>query len=287
MAGKTILITGSTSGIGLEVSRALLIGGAKVIMATKSNDLTRSAKKLIQHPNAYECKIDLADLEQIKAAVKKLNQDFITIDILINNAGVMEPDYALTKQGFESQFGINYLGHFALTNLMINSYPKLERIVSVSSLTALNSSLNYQTFKDHEPYLKSKSYGQSKLAILIFCDVLSKLLSNSGSHTISVVAHPGYSRTRLQRHAKGALRKVLVFFNKYLKAQSAKNGALPILFAACDPTATGNEYYVPGGESQLKGAPIKVENPAVRLGDELGTLLWKYSTTEIENILSK
>jgi NAD(P)-dependent dehydrogenase (short-subunit alcohol dehydrogenase family) len=281
LLGKTILITGSTSGIGLEVAKALLNNGATVIMVSKSNAVTKTARQLSQHPHAYLYKIDLADLEQTKAAVESLRERFKTIDILINNAGIMEPEYGLTKQGFESQFGINYMGHFALTNFILNGYPELERVVTVSSLTALNSALDYNTFKDHKPYFKNKSYGQSKLANLIFSVELSRRLSASGSRTISVAAHPGYARTRLQRHVKGFLRKMHVLFNQYVKAQSAKNGALPILFATTDPAAKGNEYYVPGGEFQLKGNPIKVENPALRLDTEVASQLWKYSANQI------
>jgi NAD(P)-dependent dehydrogenase (short-subunit alcohol dehydrogenase family) len=278
--GKTVLITGSTSGIGLELTKALLNNGATVIMGSKSSDLTKTARQLSQHQRAYLYQIDLADLDQIKEVVESISKDVQCIDILINNAGIMEPEYCLTKQGFESQFGINYMGHFALTYYILKQFPELNRIVNVSSLTALNSTLDYKSFKDHELYIKSKSYGQSKLANLIFSLELNKRLINSGSQTRSVAAHPGYSRTQLQRHVKGLLRKTHVLLNKYLKGQSAKNGALPILFAATDPEATGSEYYVPGGNLQLTGNPIKIEYPDLQIDPEGISRLWEYSENQ-------
>jgi NAD(P)-dependent dehydrogenase (short-subunit alcohol dehydrogenase family) len=277
---KTVLITGSTSGIGLETAKAFIKLGAKVIMGTKTNIIPKAARKISQHENAQLFTIELDDLDQIKQSVSSLSVQFPSIDILINNAGIMEPNYNLTKQGFESQFGVNYLGHFALTIEILKKFPNIQRVVTVSSLTALNSTLQFNTFKDHSPYCKRKSYGQSKLANLIFSLELNKRLGDSGSRTISVAAHPGYSRTNLQRHVEGVLRKTYVLINKYLRAQSAKNGALPILFAANDPLATGNEYYVPNGELQLKGNPIKVEHPAMRIHSDVASLLWKYSETE-------
>lgn len=283
---KTILITGSTSGIGLEITKAFLNLGARVIMGAKTMRISKAARKLSQHENAHLIIIDLGDLEQIKQAVLSLNQQFQSLDILINNAGIMEPDYSLTKQGFESQFGVNYLGHFALTMHILKMYPELERVVTVSSLAATNARLQFDTFKAHSPYNKSSSYCQSKLANLIFSLELNKYLINSGSQTRSVAAHPGYSRTQLQRHVKGIVRKTHVLITKYLKAQSAKNGALPIILAATDPSASGNEYYVPGGKYHLKGKPVKIEHPALILKAEVSSLLWNYSIAQLGSTLS-
>lgn len=282
VANKTVLVTGATSGIGLEVASALLRGGAVVILMTRSEKTGNRVKKLLHNPNAHLLHCDLADTDSIKAAVDSLKVKFKQIDILINNAGVMEPDYSLTAQGFETQFGVNYIGHYALTMLLLQHFTDIERIVTVSSLAAQQGSLNYETFKDHINYAKSDAYRQSKLANLIFSLELNQRFKAIGSKTISTAAHPGYAKTKLQRHVKGLIRKAHVLYTQQLNAQSPASGAMPILFAATDENATGTEYYVPGGPSQLSGKPIKATHPAIEIASSARTKLMRYTALQTD-----
>lgn len=280
VSNKIILVTGATSGIGLEVASVLLRAGAVVILGTRSGRVRNRVKKLLQNPGASLLPLDLADTGNIEAAVELLKDKFDRVDILINNAGIMEPPYALTRQGFESQFGVNYMGHCVLTLLLLRNFPSLARVVTVSSLAAQHGVLQFESFRDHPNYDKSASYCQSKLANLVFGLELNERLQAAGSHTRSVVAHPGYARTRLQRHAKGVLRKAHILLTRQLRAQSAAAGALPILFAATDEQATGTEYYVPGGPLQLSGEPIKVAHPGLEVDPAIRAKLWAYTENQ-------
>jgi len=281
MRGKVVFITGATSGIGLEVSKALIKAGVTVILGSKSEKIDRNITNLVRKSSAQIQHCNLSDINQIHRSVEDLSRQYDKIDVLVNNAGIMEPPYALTKQGYESQFGINYIGHYALTLLLLQRFKELRRIVTVGSLSANSGSLDFSTFQSHENYDKSHCYRQSKLANNVFSYDLNARLKNSGYHnTLSLGAHPGYARTKLQRHVSHPLKKLHSFYTKWTKAQSAKDAALSILFAITDNEASSLDYYVPGGIEQLRGKPIKVVHPASNFPSNIADDLWNFSQTK-------
>lgn len=281
MTGKTVFITGATSGIGFELSKKLLKDGATVVLGSKSNQVSQRVRKLLRNPHAHILKCDLSDLDSVKDAVENLAKQFERLDILVNNAGIMCPPYSLTKQGFESQFGINYLGHYALTILLLQRFDHLERIITVTSLAALNGSLDANTIKEHSNHNAYNSYAQSKLANMLFSYGLNEHLKINGySRTISLGAHPGYARTKLQRHVTGPLRKMHSKWTQLSKAQSAKSGTRSILNAIADNDATPEDYYVPGKANELKGEAKKIKHPALNYDPSIFELLWNISITE-------
>lgn len=283
MIAKTVFITGATSGIGFELSKKLLNDGVTVVLGSKTDQVGQRVRKLLRSPRAHILKCDLSDLDSVKDAVENLAKQFEQLDILVNNAGIMSPPYSLTKQGFESQFGVNYLGHYALTVLLLQRFSQLERIITVTSLAALNGNIDSNTIREHSNYNSYKSYAQSKLANMLFSYGLNEHLKTNGySHTISLGAHPGYSRTNLQRHVKGPLRKIHSMWTQISKAQTAKSGTLPILYAITDNNASPEDYYVPGKANELKGEAKKIKHPALNYNSSIFELLWNISKSEVQ-----
>lgn len=191
-AGRTVIVTGANSGLGLVTARELARVGARTILAVRNLDKGNAAAADI-HGDVEVRELDLQDLTSVRAFADAVD----SVDVLVNNAGIMAVPYALTADGFESQIGTNHLGHFALTNLLL---PKVtDRVVTVSSIMHL---LGYISIKDlnwkSRPYLAWPAYGQSKLANLLFTGELQRRLAAAGSPVRSLAAHPGYSATNLQ-----------------------------------------------------------------------------------------
>lgn len=281
LKGKTILITGANSGLGLGTTKALVKKNANVIMAVRNIDKgTKAFNEILQEtPNASldMMQVDLSDFNSIKQFAQKFKSKHNKLDILINNAGVMMPVNRFeTKQGFEGQFGTNHLGHFVLTNALfdlINKTPN-SRIVTLSSLVAKMKSADiyWNDLQFMNEYHKMKSYAQSKLANMMFALELDKKLKESGSDTISVLAHPGYTATNLQKHM-GLQGKIMNF----LMAQKVEMGILPTLRAATDPNVKGGEYYGPAKMSNWRGYPIINEPAEKALHLEDRQKLWAVS----------
>ena len=276
--GKTFVVTGANSGLGLEVTRALTRCGAKVIMACRNPDKAEKARGEIGENATVEL-VNLGSLASVHACTQRILERYPALDGLINNAGIMMTPYGLTEDGVELQFGTNHLGHFALTSGLLPalSNGKAARIVSVSSVAHRRGKLNYAQMNDERHYNKIRAYAASKLANLVFMYELARRLENHGSLIRSIGAHPGWSATNLFEHA--AFGKVL---NPWM-AMPAEKGALPILQAAVATDAVSGEYYGPTGFMELWGDPGKASPTKHARDPEVGAALWDESERLIGN----
>ena len=284
--GRTAVITGANSGIGLEVARVLAARGAIVVLAGRDPGRIAAAADGIRAgaPDAQveTVALDLASLESVRIAAADISARFGRIDLLINNAGVMFPPYMLTKDGFELQFGTNHLGHFALTGLLLANLTAVpgSRVVTVSSNGHRAGRIKFDDLQSSRRYRKYGAYGQSKLANLMFTYELQRRLSAAGAQTIALAAHPGTARTDLTRHMsavyKGALSPQLRAVNFWM-VQDEAMGALPTLRAATDPAAIGGTYYGPDGLLQMTGYPVVVRSNGKSHNAEAQRRLWTES----------
>jgi len=192
----------------------------------------------------------------VRDAAERLRSGRPRIDLLINNAGVMAPPYGRTRDGFELQFGVNHLGHFALTGLVLDMLLAApgSRVVTVSSNGHRVGDIHFDDLAFERGYRPMRAYGQSKLANLMFTYELQRRLSAAGSATIALAAHPGTAATELERHLPFGMRML----SPLAPHQRADRGALPVLRAAADPAARGGDYYGPGGLGQFTGYPVLV-----------------------------
>jgi NAD(P)-dependent dehydrogenase (short-subunit alcohol dehydrogenase family) len=275
--GKVVIVTGSSSGLGFATANVLASKKATVIIAVRNQVKGDAAVKKIQveNPNAdvQTMLVDLADLESIHRFAENFTKVFPKLDLLVNNAGVMNPPYTKTKDGFELQFGTNHLGHFALTGLLIDLIKNTpnSRIVNVSSTAHKIGDLNFDDLNwETRRYNKFRSYGDSKLANLYFTKELQKRLGKQSSGVIVASAHPGASATELSRHSR--FFRVLSLF-----VQSSGMGALPTLYAAVAPDVRGNDYYGPGGFQEIAGYPKKVGSTKRANRDDIAAKLWDVS----------
>jgi NAD(P)-dependent dehydrogenase (short-subunit alcohol dehydrogenase family) len=277
--GRVAVITGSNTGLGLETARALAGRGATVVLAVRNTTKGEAARESIvadhSAANVSIQPLDLGSLDSVREAATALSAGHDRIDLLINNAGVMYTEWQTTSDGFEFQMGVNHLGHFALTKLLIDRMVDVEgsRVVSVSSVGhRIKSALDPETMMSGEKYDRIAAYGRSKLANLLFTYELQRRLEAAGAKTSALVAHPGLSSTELARNSPGILQFMERFSGPL--AQSAAMGALPTLRAATDPDATGGTYYGPGGFMETRGHPEIVESSKRSHDVELQRLLW-------------
>ncbi|MGD9993640.1 MAG: oxidoreductase [Salinivirgaceae bacterium] len=280
LTGKTIIITGANSGLGLEASRQLSLKGATVIMAVRNRDKGEKAIQEIkkQHPQASLdlIPLDLADLDSVHAFASEFQEKYSQLDVLINNAGVMfPPKRELSKQGFEIQFAINHLGHFALTGLLLKMFKTSpgSRVVSQSSMAhKMMGDIHFDDLQGEKNYQKMKFYAQSKLANLLFTYELDRLFKAHNINAIATAAHPGLSATNLFRSSGS-----LVEFFSSLIGQKASWGALPVLRAATEDALTGSEFFGPRGWFEISGHPVRVKSTPKSHHTELARKLWKVS----------
>ena len=259
--GKTAVVTGSTGGLGYETVLALAKAGADIILTGRDDRKGQSAVDKISRAVVgarirYE-HLDLASLASIAEFAQRM-QVRQSLDLLINNAGVMAlPRRQTTADGFEMQFGTNYLGHFALTARLMPLLRRSSgpRVVSVSSLAHRTGSIDFGDLQSTRLYSPWKAYGQSKLACLMFALELQRRSDAAGWNLTSDAAHPGFSRTNLFASGPGGLLSVATDFAAPFFGHSAADGARPILFAATSPQAKPGAYYGPGGFGELRGAP--------------------------------
>jgi NAD(P)-dependent dehydrogenase (short-subunit alcohol dehydrogenase family) len=260
--GRTAVITGANTGLGYETAAALAAKGAHVVLAVRNIDKGKDAAERITtaSPDASVAlqELDLSSLASIRAAAEQLKSNYDTIDLLINNAGVMMTPKSLTKDGVELQFGTNHLGHFALTGLLIDRILSVpgSRVVTVSSGGHRIGRIRFDDLQSERRYSRLGAYGQSKLANLMFTYELQRRLT--GTRTIAAAAHPGVSKSELGRNASLPLR--LLFGPFELTAQSTDMGALPTLRAATDPSVLGGQYYGPDGILEMRGYPKVVSS---------------------------
>ncbi len=276
--GKVVIVTGSSSGIGLETAKILAGKNAIVIIAVRNLKKGEAALQEIrtQFPetDARIMELDLTQMASIKDFAANFRRSFSRLDLLINNAGVMVPPYQKTADGFELQMGTNHLGHFALTGLLIDVLKNTlaSRIVNVSSFYHYMFNFDFEDLNcEKSKYIKLDDYCDSKIANLYFTFALQKLLKNENSHIMVAAAHPGWTATKLQRHVG------LVSFANHIFAQTIPMGALPTLYAATAPDVSAEDFFGPSGFMEMKGYPKKVA-PNTRSRDpELAEKLWKMS----------
>ena len=279
---KRAIVTGANSGLGYETTKELARKGAKVIMACRNMDKAAKAKTQIleEIPNAKLTimEIDLASLDSVRKFAGKFNLEYSSLDLLINNAGVMMPPFELTDDGFELQFEANYLGHFLLTGLLLRKLEEAPaaRVISLSSLAHDWGDIYFDDLNFSKKYDKRKSYGQSKLACLIFAYELERRLRKDNSSVLSLAAHPGISDTELSRYLPKFIRFISPIIMP-LFAQNASKGALPTLRAAMDLTLTGGTYVGPDGNEEYKGNPVVVDSNLNSKDEEKAERLWTVS----------
>ncbi len=280
LTGRTAIVTGANSGIGQAAARALAAAGARVVLAVRDVAKGQTAAAAMPGipgtPGAPEAReLDLASLDSVRAFAAAWDGG---IDLLINNAGVMIPPLTRTADGFESQFGTNHLGHFALTNLLLPHVAGHGRVVTVSSDVHRIGRIDFDDLNwERRRYRPWRAYGQSKLANLLFTAELQRRLSVAGSSVLSNAAHPGYAATNLQFHSQRRSVDFLIGrLGNRLLAQDAAGGALPTLYAAI-ADIPGNSYAGPGGFAGLRGAPKLAARSAAARDPETARRLWTVS----------
>lgn len=279
--GCVAVVTGANSGLGQATARELARAGASVVMACRNTDKGEQAALTIraQVPEAkLEIRrLDLADLDSVRAFAQATDGQ---LDLLINNAGVMAPPRRMTKDGFESQFGTNHLGHFALTGRLL---PRLlsaqaPRVVTLSSGAHRMGKIRFDNLNGDRHYQNWLWYGQSKLANLMFCFELQRRATAADSKLRSLAAHPGYAATNLQFAGPATWyeKGIMAVTNKVV-AQSAEMGALPTLYAATAPEVPGGSFIGPDGFVEQRGHPHIVTAAGRAYDEEAWGRLWDVS----------
>jgi len=264
-SGRTAVITGGNSGIGFEAARVLAERGARLFLGCrdqgKAHDAVLRIRATAPGAEVRVVPMDLASLRSVRAAAAQIRSGCEGIDLLINNAGVMMPPYGVTADGFELQLGINHLGHFALTGLLLDRLAGLPgaRVVTVSSNSHQAGRINFDDLQSRRDYKRIAGYGQSKLANLMFTYELQRRLAAAGSPAIAAAAHPGLTRTGLARYLSRVMTAYYVLVERPL-AQSAAMGALGTLRAATDPAVRGGDYYGPVRWRGERGYPQRISS---------------------------
>jgi NAD(P)-dependent dehydrogenase (short-subunit alcohol dehydrogenase family) len=271
MTGRSVIVTGANSGIGRAAARALAGAGARVVLAVRDTEKGGTAAATM--PGETEVRrLDLASLASIRDFAAAWEGD---LDLLINNAGVMVPPLSRTADGFELQFGTNHLGHFALTNLLLDHVTG--RVVTVSSTGHRFGAIDFDDLNwERKPYRPWRAYGQSKLANLLFTAELQRRLTEAGSPVLAMAAHPGYAATNLQFQSGRRLVDVVSRVGNRVFAQDEAGGARPTLYAAT-ADIPGNSFAGPGGFMEQRGAPTLVGRTDAAQDGDVGRRLWEVS----------
>jgi NAD(P)-dependent dehydrogenase (short-subunit alcohol dehydrogenase family) len=287
LAGRTFVVTGANSGLGLETTRAFARRGARVVMACRDAGKAKAAEAGIRAgvPDARleSMELDLASLASVRRFASELAARHAAIHALVNNAGVMALPRRTTADGFEMQLGTNHLGHFALTGLVLERLLATPgaRVVNVSSTMHKIGRMRFDDLHGERSYGKWSAYGQSKLANLLFTYELQRRLEKRGAKLIAVAAHPGYAATNLQfvgprMQGSTFLERFSALQNRLL-SQTADMGALPTIYAAIHPEVSGGDYLGPAGFLELWGQPKKVQPSARARNVSDAERLWSVS----------
>ncbi|KAH8396958.1 hypothetical protein KR215_006815 [Drosophila sulfurigaster] len=274
--GKVVIVTGSNTGIGKETVLELARRGATVYMACRDKSRAELARLEViretNNQNIFFRELDLASLDSVRKFVDVFKKEQSKLDILINNAGISHCPRMLTKEGFEMQLGVNHIGHFLLTNLLLDLLKKSSpsRIVNVSSLAHIDGSINFDDLNSEKSYSPRKAYGQSKLANILFTRELSKRLE--GTNVTVNALHPGVVETELMRHVTIFNNPIFGFLVSpliWLIFKTPKNGAQTTLYAALDPDLNGvTGLYFSDCKLKEVSAAAKDANSAKRLWEE-------------------
>lgn len=287
LSGRTVVVTGANSGLGLASAEALARHGATVVMACRSPERGAAAQEQVAAvatgPEPQLLALDLADLEAVRTAAVELTGRVDRVDVLMNNAGVMALPLARTPQGHEMQFGTNHLGHFAFTAgvLPLLLAAPSARVVTTSSMMHRVGGMRWEDLDWSTGYRKWPAYGQSKLANLLFTFELDRRAREAGASLEAMAAHPGYASTHLQAAgpelAGQAFSARVMGIANSIFAQSAEGGALPQLFAATSPDAMAGSYYGPDGFAEQRGHPRLVQPRKAALDPVSWDRLWTAS----------
>jgi NAD(P)-dependent dehydrogenase (short-subunit alcohol dehydrogenase family) len=287
--GKLFLVTGANSGLGYESTRGLARKGATVLMACRSLKKGKEAAETIKGENPRGelrlMELDLADLSSVRKFAEEFQTRYDRLDALVNNAGVMATPYGKTADGFELQFGINHLGHFALTGLLLDvlkATPE-SRVVTVSSYAHWFGWINFGDLNAEKFYYRWMAYTQSKLANLLFAYELQRQLVRAGEDMVSVAAHPGSTVTQLQQYTR------LFTFINGLIGHGPQQAALPILYAAAHPDVHGGDYFGPNGFLGQRGYPHKALSSPIARNEKTARRLWEVSEsmTGVKYVLAR
>lgn len=271
--GRVFVVTGANSGIGFEAARTLSSKGAHVIMACRNMDKGERAR--VEVGGSAEVRhLDTASLASVRAFAETFDKGADgRVDVLVNNAGIMAVPRGTTSDGFESQLGTNFLGHFALTGLLL---PRVtDRVVTLSSAAHRMGRIDLRDPNfDHRRYHRWVAYGQSKLADLMFAYELQRRLLLAGSSVRSIAAHPGYAATNLQAHMGRAAVAVQDMLGRVGLVADAAAGSLPTLYAATAPDLPGGSYVGPSGPMETAGPPQIVGSSAASRDPDVQRGLW-------------
>jgi NAD(P)-dependent dehydrogenase (short-subunit alcohol dehydrogenase family) len=277
-AGKVIVITGATSGLGKEATKVLAGKNATVVMAVRNTKKAEAVAKEIQaeFPNAkIDIKrLDLNSLDSAKSFADSFANSYDRLDVLINNAGIMMCPFSKTDDGFEVQMGVNHLGHFALTGHLMPLLKKTKnaRIVATSSIAHKSGDINFEDINwKSRDYATTKAYSDSKLANLYFAYELARKLENDSNAPMVVTSHPGWTKTELDRHSG-----IAAFIGNII-AQKVDMGTLPTLRAAIDENAKSGDYFGPKGFMEMRGYPVVVESTKLAQDKAKAKQLWEMS----------
>lgn len=283
--GRTAVVTGATGGLGYETALALARAGAEVVLTGRDDRKGQAAIEKIGREalgaRVSYARLDLASLASIADFAERM-QSRPSLDMLIDNAGVMAlPRRQVTADGFEMQFGTNYLGHFALTARLMPLLRRASapRVVCVSSLAHRAAFIDFNDLQGQRIYSPWKAYGQSKLAMLIFALELQRRSEKAGWNVSSIAAHPGFARTGLFASGPGGLTSLASELAASFFGQSAADGARPILFAATSPNAKPGAYYGPGGLGEVRGLPAQALIMPQARDAATAAKLWNVSET--------
>ena len=288
LSGRTAVVTGANTGLGLQAARVLAARGAHVVLTCRNAvKASRAADQIAAASPGNEAsvvRLDLSSQASVRAAATEIRARFPRVDLLINNAGVMEVPYQRTEDGFELTLATNHLGPFALTGLLLDRLADGARIVTVSSIGHLDGVIGFDDLQSERNYDPDRAYGQSKLANLLFTYELDRRLRAAGSSLAALACHPGVvytdlfaNRSRLQQFLLGPSMRIINFW----AVQNVRMGALPELRAATDPSAQGGEYFGPRRHGLTRrfftGYPAVVESSARSHDEADQARLWKMS----------
>lgn len=282
--GKSFLVTGANTGLGFETSLELAKKGAHVIMVGRNDEkLTDARNQILTAIPDAKIETGVLDLTNIKS-IKQFASEFVethnSLDVLVNNAGIMFPPPGKTVDGFETQFGVNFIGHYVLTAMLL---PILKnsgngRVVTLSSIAHKGASIDFDNLKLEKPFNKFREYGQSKVADLIFAIELQRKLSQHKLGMVSVACHPGVSKTELLRYDVPEMIETVPYME-------ANQGAFPTLFASTEDMAAPNNaseygYFGPDGQNEINGHPAAAFVEPYASDKSIGQKLWEYAEKE-------
>lgn len=283
-SGRVAVITGANSGIGFKAARHLAAKGATVIMACRNLEKARAARaRLPADANVRIVELDLGSQASVKKAAEEILAEYPRLDLLLNNAGIMWLEEGRTEDGFERQFGINHLGHFTLTALLLPALRDVasSRIVTVSSIAHRAGRIHFDNIHLDGQYGRQRAYAQAKLANLMFAVELDRRLQRAGAQTRSLACHPGIASTNLA--GPGIAEETPLGIGRVVRwlwplmTQSAEKGAWPTLYAATAPQAEGGHYYGPARLKEAIGPPREARPRRYAMDPDKGQRLWELS----------